>query len=114
MIIVRLLTYPATFMMLIAGLYVWIQVAPGSRAETFAMLALTAVGATEVVNALAQLVRRDGSRSKGATHVLTGGGSLLMAYALLANSAHAPFIAGGLLFTAGMLLLQRETLRGGW
>lgn len=108
----RLLTYPATLMIAIAGVYVAVRVAPGHRLQTFAMLAMTSVGITELVMAATRVGRGTTFGYLGVANVVTGLGALVVGYSLLGKVSAIPFGIGALLYAAGAIIWQRAFTTG--
>jgi hypothetical protein len=109
--IFRVLSYPATSMLLLAGIYTLIQVAPSNRMRVFAMLAMTAVGATELIYAAAHALGRSLAPESGLVPLLVGTGAILVGFSLLDGIATIPFVIGSLLFGFGLLLRIRPQPR---
>jgi peptidoglycan/LPS O-acetylase OafA/YrhL len=105
----RLVTYQATLMIVIAAIYVWLRSAPGERLQTFAMLSLTAIGATELALAVIALFRRRAQHGKQIiSHLLAGAGALAMGYGLLDGVSMPFFVTGALLLGTGVILWQES------
>ena len=103
---IRALSYPATLPLVLAAAYTWFAIAPELRLQSFAMLAMTAVGATELVLAAVSATRRR-PRAEILSHVLVGVGGLVCGYALLEEYQPIALAAGALLFGFGILLRLR-------
>jgi len=106
----RLVSYPATLMLIVAAAYTMVRVNPSERASVFAMLSLTAVGATELVQAAVRLISRERFGSAGAASLVTGTGALVMGFAILDGLATIPFVIGSLLYGGGLLVRIRRQL----
>lgn len=105
----RLVTYPATLMIVIAAIYVWLRSAPGERLQTFAMLSLTAIGATELALAVIALLRRRARDGREIiAHLLAGAGALAMGYGLLDGLSTPFFVAGALVLGTGVILWRHS------
>ena len=104
----KLLASPIVLLTLIGGIYTLTRVPDGERARVFAMLALTTVGALELVAAASHAVRGMRSRAQFFAHVLTSIGSLLLGASLLANGNLLLQALGTVPFGSGMLIHARR------
>ena len=100
-------TYPATLPVALAAGYTWFAIAPESRAQSFAMLAMTAVGAAEMVLAAVATLRRQ-SRTEVASHLLVGIGGLACGYAMLDDYRPVALAIGALIFVSGLIVRSRS------
>lgn len=105
---IRFFWSPGFLMLVIIGVYVLRRVAPDERARIFAILALTAFAAIELVTVGNLLLRKLWSGGSILAHSLNVSGSLLMAYSSLDETATIPLAAGALTFATGMILWKRE------
>jgi hypothetical protein len=103
---IRALSYPATLPLLLAAAYTWFAIGPGLRLQSFAMLSMTVVGATELVLAAVGTMRRQ-PRLEILGRVLVGAGGLVCGYALVDEYQPFALAAGSLLFAAGIVLKMR-------
>ena len=105
--LLRVLSYPAIPMMLIAAIVVAVHVPYGHRLQTLTMLSSASFGATEIVFGVLAVMSSPLRGGAPAAHMLSGSGALLISFAMLSEVWIAPFIAGCLLFSAGILAWQR-------
>ena len=103
---IRLLSYPATPMLLLIALYTSFRPGAEGRVHTFALLAMSAIGATELVLGVVAAFRKDRLRPlRVASHGLSALGGLGLGYALLDGFNTAVFVAGALLLGSGLIML---------
>jgi len=100
-------TYPGTLPVALAAGYAWFAIPPESRAQSFAMLAMTAVGAAEMVLAAVTTARRL-PRTEVASHLLMGVGGLTCGYALLDEYRPIALTVGALAFASGIIARSRS------
>lgn len=107
----RFPAYPATVMLVAAGLFVVFKDGIEHRLQTFAMLSLTAVGVTELVFAVTSVTRRLESRRDSLGHLLLGTGALAMGYSLVGTPiAVTPFVAGAVVLSAALVDVTRRLM----
>ena len=100
-------TYPGTLPVALAAGYAWFAIPPESRAQGFAMLAMTAVGAAELVLA-AITTRQHRLRTEIVSHLLVGVGGLTSGYALLDEYRPIALTVGALAFASGIIARSRS------
>jgi hypothetical protein len=103
----RLLASPAIWMVVIAGIYTLIRVPPDNRARVFGMLAMTVVAATHVVEVVLRIAKRPRWTIEFASAAAVAGGATLMAVSMLDDLSAIPFVAGAVIFSAGLVLKRR-------
>jgi hypothetical protein len=105
--VLRTLSHPAIIMMSFGGLYAGFQVPPGQRLGFFVVIAMTAVGATELVAAAVGLILTRTNPHQGYAHALTGMGACLIAFAALQEVRLLPWVVGCVVFALGGILTLR-------
>jgi hypothetical protein len=100
--------YPATLPVVLAAAYTWFAIAPQFRLQSFVLLSMTAVGATELVLAAISAMRQSYTRIEILSHVLVGVGALVSGYAFLDQYRPIALSVGALLFTSGLIARLRS------
>ena len=105
--VLRTLSHPAMIMMSLGGLYALFQVPPGQRLIFFVVIAMTAVGATEIVGAAVGIALKRKTTGQGYAHAVTGIGAFLIAIAALQDVRLLPWVVGCVVFAVGGILTLR-------
>ena len=100
--------YPGTVMLILAAVYVLLRRDLTNPIQVFAMLALTAIGATELCLAILAVAGARATRRDAIHHALIGLGAAGMGYALLGTLDGVVFTAGALAFAFGMIMVTRR------
>ena len=106
--LLRVLTTPVILITLFAGIFILVNVRPGSRLELFATLSTAILAGTELVNALTELFKSERDIRSLRIHSLLGVGASFMTYSLVYGMMLLPFVIGTSLFVVGNLLWQRQ------
>jgi len=99
--------YPATIMVVLAGIYAMLQPA-GARSVTFVLLAMGAIGATEVVLGLASAISGNRNAMELGSHFLMGVGALGVSFAQLNGTPAVVYMVSAAMLTVGLLLFARN------
>lgn len=105
--VIRILIHPAVVIMAIGAVYVWLRLPSGERAEFFTVIAMTAVGASELVAAGVGFALKRHSGLQRHAHLVTAVGALMVAFAALDGVRLVPWIVGGILLSVGGLITLR-------
>jgi hypothetical protein len=97
------LSYIGTVPVLLSALYAMFANVT-SRMHFFATLAMTSIGASEVVLFLHAVIRDRRVSGSVVRHGLLSVGGLLMGYALLHNLSPIEFVTGALCFASALLI----------
>jgi len=109
-LLVRVLVHPALVMMALGAVYVALQIPPGDRLQFFTIIAMTAVGTTELAAAGVGYALKKQTSGHAIAQLVTATGALLLAFAALGNISIVPWVIGAVIFALGGLLTLRTVV----